>query len=99
MARSVHAFGATVVQSVGGALADWRLAVDLDPSDIGARYSSAFLLEPEGRLDEAVLTGQAIIDWTEARDLALEAEWLKRELQRLRAALAERIHRSAGGDV
>jgi hypothetical protein len=36
-----------VAQSVGGALADWRLAVDLDPTDIGARYSSAVLLERE----------------------------------------------------
>jgi cytochrome c-type biogenesis protein CcmH/NrfG len=88
-----------VAQSVGGALADWRLAVELDPTDIGARYSSAVLLDCEGRLDEAVPTWQAIIGWTEARDLALEAEWPKRELQRLRAALAERIHRSAGGDV
>ena len=74
---------------VDGALADWRLALRLDPEDIGALYSSAFLLEREGRLRESAEAWQGIVDWTEARGLTLEAEWPKRELRRLRAAIAE----------
>lgn len=70
---------------VEGALADWRLALELEPEDIGALYSSAFLLEREGRLEEGARALQAIIDWSGARGLSLEAEWPKRELERLRA--------------
>lgn len=51
-----------------GALADWRHAVQLDPEDIGAMYSSAFLLEREGRLAEAAETWREIIDWSETAD-------------------------------
>jgi tetratricopeptide (TPR) repeat protein len=70
-----------------GALADWRLALELDPEDIGALYSSAFLLEREDRLAAA---WQAIIDWNDARNETLDTEWLRRELERLRAELAPR---------
>jgi Flp pilus assembly protein TadD len=35
------------------ALADWHRALELEPEDISALYSSAFLLEREGRLGEA----------------------------------------------
>jgi tetratricopeptide (TPR) repeat protein len=73
---------------VDGALADWRLALRLDPEYIGALYSSAFLLEREGRLPESAEDWQAIIDWCDARNLALESVWPKRELERLRASLA-----------
>ena len=36
-----------------GALADWRRALELDSENISGAYSSAFLLEREGRLEEA----------------------------------------------
>jgi tetratricopeptide (TPR) repeat protein len=36
-----------------GALADWRRALELDTEDISPLYSSAFVLELEGRLEEA----------------------------------------------
>jgi Flp pilus assembly protein TadD len=80
-----------------GALADWGLALELDPADIGALYSTAFQLERAGRLGEAAQTWAAIVDWNEARGLALEAEWPKQELRRLRAAIAGTTNRSAGG--
>jgi tetratricopeptide (TPR) repeat protein len=70
---------------VEGALADWRLALELDPEDIGALYSSAFLLEREDRLVESAEAWQAIIDWNTARELEVESEWPRRELARLRA--------------
>jgi tetratricopeptide (TPR) repeat protein len=72
-----------------GAHADWRLALQRDPEDIGALYSSAFLLEREDRLQKSAEAWQAIIDWCEARKLALDREWPRRELERLRGGLAE----------
>lgn len=66
-----------------GALADWRLARELAPDDLGPLYSSAFLLEREGRLAEARDAWVEIIEWNEARGFTLQAEWPKRELQRL----------------
>jgi tetratricopeptide (TPR) repeat protein len=74
---------------VEGALADWRRALQLEPEDIGALYSSAFLLEREHRFEESADAWQAIIDWNDARHLTLESEWPTRELARLRAKLAE----------
>ena len=50
-------------------------------------YSSAFLLEREGRLAEAAETWREIIDWSEARGLTLEAVWPKQELHRVSAAI------------
>jgi tetratricopeptide (TPR) repeat protein len=73
-----------------GALSDWARALELDPEDIGALYSSAFLLEREDRLAESAAAWQAIIDWNNARNQTLETEWPKRELQRLRAELTAR---------
>ena len=70
-----------------GALADWRLALELDPEDIGPLYSCAFLLEREGRPEEAVEAWRSIIEWHEVRGHELQLEWPKRELERLRAAL------------
>jgi tetratricopeptide (TPR) repeat protein len=75
---------------VEGALGDWGRALELDPEDIGALYSSAFLLEREDRLAESAAAWQAIIDWNEAREQTLETEWPKRELERLHAELAAR---------
>jgi tetratricopeptide (TPR) repeat protein len=73
-----------------GALADWRRALELDPSDIAPLYSSAFLLEREGRLDEARDAWQAIVEWLEARGGKLQSEWPKRELQRLQTLTSGR---------
>jgi tetratricopeptide (TPR) repeat protein len=66
-----------------GALADWRRALELKPEDIGALYSSAFLLEREGRLAEAVEAWRSIIDWNESRRYTLQAVWPRQELERL----------------
>jgi tetratricopeptide (TPR) repeat protein len=71
-----------------GALGDWGRALELNPEDIGALYSSAFLLEREDRLEESAAAWQAIIDWNEAREQTLDTEWPKQELERLQAELA-----------
>ena len=68
------------------ALADWRCALKLDPDDVGPLYSSAFLLEREGRVAEAIGAWQAIIDWNESRGYMLQVVWPRQELARLRAA-------------
>ena len=66
-----------------GALADWRRALELEPEDIGALYSTAFLLEREGRLAEAIDAWRSIIDWNESRGYTLQTAWPKQELERL----------------
>lgn len=66
-----------------GALADWADALELDPNDIGALYSSAFLLEREGRIAEAIEAWRSIIEWSEERGNNLDTEWPKREIERL----------------
>jgi tetratricopeptide (TPR) repeat protein len=66
-----------------GALADWARALELDPEDIGALYSSAFLLEREGRRAEAADAWRSIIDWNESRGLESESRWPEQELERL----------------
>jgi tetratricopeptide (TPR) repeat protein len=71
-----------------GALDDWRRAVDPD-RNLGPVYSSAFLLEREGRLQEAIAAWQFIIDWCDFHDAPLTAEWPKRELERLRGMLSD----------
>jgi tetratricopeptide (TPR) repeat protein len=71
-----------------GALADWRRALELQPEDVGALYSSAFLLEREGRLAEAADAWRSIIEWCESRGFTLQTEWPKQELERLRTANA-----------
>jgi tetratricopeptide (TPR) repeat protein len=68
-----------------GALADWRRAVELDPEQIGPIYGSAFLLEREGRLDEAAQAWRTIVDWHEERGDELHVGWPKRELARVLA--------------
>jgi tetratricopeptide (TPR) repeat protein len=67
-----------------GALADWRRALELDPEDIGALYSSAFLLEREGRRAEAADAWRSIIEWNEARGQTPGSVWPRQELERLR---------------
>jgi tetratricopeptide (TPR) repeat protein len=71
-----------------GALADWRRALELEPEDIGALYSSAFLLERQGRPAEAADAWRSIIEWNESRGFTLQTEWPKHELERLRTAHA-----------
>jgi tetratricopeptide (TPR) repeat protein len=71
-----------------GALTDWKRALELDPEDIGALYSSAFLLEREGRLAEAADAWRSIIEWNQSRGFTPQTEWPKQELQRLRIANA-----------
>lgn len=66
-----------------GALADWREALELDQDDIGALYSSAFLLEREGLLAEAADAWRSIIAWNEAHGFTADTEWPKRELKRI----------------
>ena len=73
-----------------GALADWRRAHDLDPEDFGAVYSSAFLLEREGRLAEAAEAWRHIADSATERGWELTAAWPRRELQRLLGLLEGR---------
>jgi tetratricopeptide (TPR) repeat protein len=72
---------------VDGALADWRLALDTDGHDISGAYSSAFLLAREGRLDEAMNAWRYILDYNESRGYDLQADWPRRELERLQARL------------
>jgi tetratricopeptide (TPR) repeat protein len=72
-----------------GALADWKRAIELDTEDIGALYSSAFLLEREGRPAEAADAWRSIIEWNESRGFTLQTEWPKRELERLQTANAD----------
>lgn len=71
-----------------GALADWRRALELAPDDLGPLYSSAFLLEREGRPAEARDAWVEIVEWNEARGFTLQAEWPKRELLRLAEELS-----------
>ena len=66
-----------------GALADWRRALELDPENLSPVYSSAFLLEREGRLDEAREAWRYIIEWSQARGNSLDVVWPKQELERL----------------
>jgi tetratricopeptide (TPR) repeat protein len=72
-----------------GALADWRRALELDSENIGPLYSSAFLLDREGRLEEAVNAWQAILDWNQTRGYTLQSRWPSEELERLRGKLAD----------
>jgi len=74
-----------------GALVDWRRAHVLDSKNLSSVYSSAFLLEREGRLDEAIEAWQYIIDWCESRGYELDTEWPRRELVRLRRAASASV--------
>lgn len=72
-----------------GALADWRRSRELDPETLSSVYSSAFLLEREGRLEGAMDAWRTIIDWSEARGYALDTVWPKQELERLHGLSSE----------
>jgi len=66
-----------------------RIARELLESYISPLYSSAFLLEGEGRLEEAVEAWRSIVEWNESRGFTLQAEWPKRELKRLQRRVAD----------
>jgi hypothetical protein len=72
-----------------GALADWRRALELDEEDIGPLYSQAFLLERDGRLDQAADAWRSIISWSDDRGYHPSVEWPKQELERVRRRIAE----------
>jgi Flp pilus assembly protein TadD len=71
----------------GGALADWRRALELNPSDLSPVYASAFLLEREGRLAEARAAWQHILEFSQAHGWELDALWPRREISRLNRLL------------
>jgi tetratricopeptide (TPR) repeat protein len=73
----------------GGALDDWRRALELNPENLSSVYSTAFLLERQGRLGEAMEAWRYIIDWSDARGFSRDAEWPKQELERLRGGAAQ----------
>jgi tetratricopeptide (TPR) repeat protein len=68
-----------------GALADWEQALEIDPDDIGPLYSSAFLLEREGRIAAAADAWRSILDWNESRGYTLQSEWPREQRARLEA--------------
>ena len=73
-----------------GALADWRRAHELDLENFAPVYSSAFLLEQEGRLVEAAEAWRHIVDSATGRGWELTAAWPRQELQRVLGLLAKR---------
>jgi tetratricopeptide (TPR) repeat protein len=75
---------------VDGALADWRRAHELWPENFGPVYSSAFLLEREGRLAEAIEAWQHILDYATEHSWDLTAAWPRQEIQRLQSLLEKR---------
>jgi tetratricopeptide (TPR) repeat protein len=76
-----------------GALADWRRAGELEPEDLSPVYSSAFLLEREGRLEEAAQAWRHIVEFSTERGWELTAAWPRQELERIRGLLAGRGER------
>src|SRR3989442_1141813 len=48
---------------VAGALGDWEHAHELDPENLSSVYSRAFLLQREGRMEEAAETWRFIVAW------------------------------------
>ena len=82
--------GAGSCSRADGALADRRRAHDLDPENVAPVYSSAFVLEREGRPAEAAEAWRKIVDFATERGSDLTAAWRRRELQRLAGLLAER---------
>jgi tetratricopeptide (TPR) repeat protein len=73
-----------------GALADWHRAHEIDPENFAPVYSSAFLLEREGRLAEAAEAWRHIIDYATGQGWELTAVWPRQELQRLLGLLGKR---------
>ena len=72
-----------------GALADWQRALELDEEDIGPLYSRAFLLEREGRLEQAADAWRSIISWSDQRGYDPSIEWPRQELERVRRRIVQ----------
>jgi Flp pilus assembly protein TadD len=79
-----------------GALADWRRAHEIDPEDLSPVFSSADLLEREGRLAAAAEAWRYIVDYSEARGWEWDAVWPREMLERLLGLVAE--HQDPGGE-
>jgi tetratricopeptide (TPR) repeat protein len=77
-----------------GALADWRRAHELQPENFAPVYASAFLLEREGRLAEAVQAWRRILDYATEQGWDLTAVWPRQEIQRLLGLLEQRAEPS-----
>ena len=74
-----------------GALADWRRAHELSPEgELSMVYSSAFLLEHQGGLAEAIGAWRHILEYADARGWELTAVWPRQELQRLHKLIEDR---------
>lgn len=71
---------------VESALADWHRALELDTDNISGLYSTAFLLQREGRVEDAIAASEEIITWCESRGYTLDTQWPRREIERLREA-------------
>jgi len=78
------------------ALDRWRRAFAADPENLSSRYSSAFLLEKQGRLAEAAAEWRFIVGWCEDHGYAVTADWPRRELQRLEAQRSPGEQQSRG---
>jgi tetratricopeptide (TPR) repeat protein len=85
--------GGDVLAATGApddALDSWHRAFTLAPPGYGIsmRFSSAFLLEKQGRLSEAAGEWRFIVGWMEAAGDTIHLDWPRRELDRLEAQLA-----------
>jgi tetratricopeptide (TPR) repeat protein len=67
-----------------GALGDRRRSRELDPEKLSPVYSRGFLLEWEGRLEEAMDTWRFLTDRSEDHGFELDTVWPRQELERLR---------------
>jgi tetratricopeptide (TPR) repeat protein len=76
------------------ALEQWARGYSLDPEALDGRYGSAFLLEREGQLTEAIREWRFIAEWSERRGNDLDAEWPRREIARLEGLLADGVRRT-----
>ena len=75
---------------VDRALTDWRRAHELYPENFSPVYSSAFLLDQEGRLAEAIEAWRLILDNATEHGWELTAAWPRQEIQRLQGQLEKR---------
>ena len=73
-----------------GALKDWRRALELDSTTISALYSTAFLHERDGRIDDAIAAWQEIIQWSRARGFERDIQWPHDEIERLGGSAARK---------